>query len=405
MVQKTVAAMKLSAVDIIVSSSDLKKAIAQSSSPWVMLCDSKSTLVAGVAEKLLEIAQSGEETDVVIGGIDEPDESIFTLQGKLFRTEVLRQYDISEADVKGECFALLQTILEQCGRRVQAAPFKVLESYDKSLLENQMTSVHRQLLKRMTYLYAEMQLCDRCNLNCAYCSHFAPVAKPYIIPMETLAAECQRLKHLNLHEISLLGGEPLMHPRLAEAIRLVRSILPDTKITITTNGLLIGRMKSQFWQACRECDVTILITPYPKASILKYYLAFWLVRKNRVHLKRYRWCWEFRHQLLSQQPKTTDLRQIANSYLSCKIYCTQVRDATLWPCAYAAYAFSLNERFGTSFKTSPADVLPLNDDLTATDVRLWLFRAKPFCSHCGFLSAKKVKWHRSKCERGEWIED
>ena len=397
--------MKLSTVDIIISSSDINNAIAQSNALWVMLCDSKSTLVAGAAEKLLKIAQSNEEIDVVIGGIDEPDESIFTLQGKLFRTEVLRQFDISETDVKGECFALLQAILGKCGRRVQAAPFKILENYDKSLLENQMTRAHMILLDRMINLYAEIQLCDRCNLNCAYCSHFAPVAKPYIISMETLAAECQRLKHLNLHEIALLGGEPLMHPRLAEAIRLVRSILPDTKITIKTNGLLLGKMKSQFWQACRECDATILISPYPKVGMWKYYLAFWLVRKNRVRLKRYGCRREFRHQLLSQQPRTTEIRQIASSYLSCKIQCPQVRDATLWPCAYAAYSFFLNERFGTSFKTASADSLPLSNDLTTTDVRLWLFRAKPFCSHCGYLSAKKVKWHMSKYERGEWVED
>lgn len=394
-----------STIDLIVSSPDINMAIEQSKAPWVLLCDSKSTLADGAIEKLLKIVQGDKETDVVIGGIDEPDESIFTLQGKLFRTEVIRHYSISEADVKGECFALLQTILRECGRRVKATPFKVLESYDKSILKNQMSYGHRELLKRMSYLYAEIQLCDRCNLNCAYCSHFAPVAKPYIISMETLAAECQRLKHLNLHEINLLGGEPLMHPQLPEAIRLVRSILPDTKITINTNGLLLGRMKSQFWQACRECAATILITPYPKAGLWKYFSVFWLVLKNRIRMKCYNCRWKFRLQLLSQKPRTTDLRQIASCYLNCKIYCTQVRNATLWPCAYAAYAFTLNERFGTSFKTTPADGLILNDDLTPTDVRLWLFRAKPFCCHCGFLSAKKVKWQKSKCERGEWIED
>lgn len=73
--------MNISTVNIIVSSPDINNAIAQSDAPWVMLCDSKSTLVADAAEKLLKIAQSDEDTDVVIGGIDEPDESIFTLQG------------------------------------------------------------------------------------------------------------------------------------------------------------------------------------------------------------------------------------------------------------------------------------------------------------------------------------
>lgn len=42
--------MNVSTVDIIVSSADVNSAIAQSDAPWVMLCDSKTTLVDGAVE-------------------------------------------------------------------------------------------------------------------------------------------------------------------------------------------------------------------------------------------------------------------------------------------------------------------------------------------------------------------
>ena len=255
----------------------------------------------------------------------------------------------------------------------------------------------------MGTLYCEIQLCDRCNLDCAYCSHLSPISKPVKISLETLEAECRRLASVGVDEVNLMGGEPLLHPQVNEAIKLTRSILPNIKLIVSTNGLLLPRMSKDFWQCCRENRVVLRITPYPKAKngTWNYFKYVWLIKKNRVRMESTGWRFGFRHQLLSEKAEY----DATSNYLRCQLHCTQVRDATLWPCAYVAYAFNLNNKFGTNFRTAAGDSLPLTDTTTATEVRLWLLRTKPFCSHCGIKDAQRITWRRSEYARTEWLKE
>ena len=335
----------------------IAEAIAQSTSRWMMFCNSATRLAPHALQRLVTKAEDN-SANAVIAGLDRPNEGIFTLQDKLFATEVLKGIDVSEDGV--------------------------------------------QLLYRMTTLYVEIQLCDRCNLDCAYCSHLSPVSKPVTISLETLEAECHRLARVGVDEVNLMGGEPLLHPQVCEAIKLTRSILPNIKLIVSTNGLLLPRMSRDFWQCCRENKVVLRITPYPKAKngTLNYFKYVWLIRKNRVRMESTGWRFGFRHQLLSEKAEY----DATSNYLRCQLHCTQVRDATLWPCAYVAYAFNLNNKFGTNFQTAAGDSLPL-DGITATDLRLWLLRTKPFCAHCGIKDAQRITWRRSQYTRDEWLKE
>lgn len=376
----------------------ITEAIQQCTSRWMMFCDDVTRLADGALERL--VAKADERgAQAVISGLDKPDEGIFTLQGKLFATEVLRNVEVSPDDVRGDGYFTLQRILMRA-RTAAGLGENVLTRIDLSAMRRLLAPAHRELLYRMTTLYVEIQLCDRCNLDCAYCSHLSPVSKPVTISLETLEAECRRLASVGVDEVNLMGGEPLIHPQVIEAIKLTRSILPNIKLIVSTNGLLLPRMSKEFWQCCRDNRVVLRITPYPKAKngTWNYFKYVWLIKKNHVKMESTGWRFGFRHQLLSEKAEY----DATDNYLRCQLHCTQVRDATLWPCAYVAYAFNLNNKFGTNFQTSPADRLPL-DGLTATDLRLWLLRTKPFCAHCGIKDAKHVTWKRSNYARSEWL--
>ena len=376
----------------------ITEAIQQCSSRWMMFCDDATRLADGALERL--VAKADERgAQAVISGLDKPDEGIFTLQGKLFATEVLRNVEVSPDDVRGDGYFTLQRILMRA-RTAAGLGENVLTRIDLSAMRRLLTPAHRELLYRMTTLYVEIQLCDRCNLDCAYCSHLSPVSKPVTISLETLEAECRRLASVGVDEVNLMGGEPLIHPQVIEAIKLTRSILPNIKLIVSTNGLLLPRMSKEYWQCCRDNGVVLRITPYPKAKngTWNYFKYVWLIKKNHVKMESTGWRFGFRHQLLSEKAEY----DATDNYLRCQLHCTQVRDATLWPCAYVAYAFNLNNKFGTNFQTAPADRLPL-EGLTATDLSLWLLRTKPFCSHCGIKDAKHVTWKRSNYARSEWL--
>lgn len=379
---------------------DIGKAIGQCDSRWVTFCDSATRLAADALERL--VAKATEQgANAVIAGLDKPDEGIFTLQGKLFASEALKDIDVSADDVRADGYITLQRIMQRA-RNVAGLGESVVTTIDLSPMRRLLQPAHRELLYRMTTLYVEIQLCDRCNLDCAYCSHLSPVSQPVTIPLETLEAECHRLAKVGVDEVNLMGGEPLLHPQVYDAIKLTRSILPNIKLIVSTNGLLLPRMSQDFWQCCRDNKVVLRITPYPKAKngTWNYFKYVWLIRKNRVRMESTGWRFGFRHQLLSEKAEY----DATSNYLRCQLHCTQVRDATLWPCAYVAYAFNLNNKFGTNFKTAQGDSLPL-EGITATDLRLWLLRTKPFCSHCGIKDAQHVTWRRSNYARTEWLKE
>ena len=382
------------------SATSIAEAIAHCESRWMMFCDASTRLATDALQRLVTKANE-QNANAVIAGLDKPDEGIFTLQGKLFATEALKGIDVSEDDVRADGYTTLQRIMMKA-RTVAGLGESIVTQIDLSQMKRLIQPAHRELLYRMTTLYVEIQLCDRCNLDCAYCSHLSPVSKPVTISLDTLEAECHRLARVGVDEVNLMGGEPLLHPQVIEAIKLTRSILPDIKLIVSTNGLLLPRMGKDFWQCCRENHVVLRITPYPKSKggTWNYFKYVWLIRKNRVKMESTGWRFGFRHQLLSEKAEY----DATSNYLRCQLHCTQVRNATLWPCAYVAYAFNLNNKFGTSFKTSAGDSLPL-DGITATDVRLWLLRTKPFCAHCGIKDAKHVTWRRSNYARTEWLKE
>ena len=375
-------------------------AIAQSTSHWMMFCDCSTRLAPDALQRLVSKADE-KSSNAVIAGLDRPNEGIFTLQDKLFATEVLKGIDVSEDDVRADGYITLQRIMMKA-RNVAGLGESILTKIDLSQMRSLLAPAHKELLYRMTTLYVEIQLCDRCNLDCAFCSHLSPVSKPVTISLETLEAECHRLARVGVDEVNLMGGEPLLHPQVCDAIKLTRSILPNIKLIVSTNGLLLPRMSKDFWQCCRDNKVVLRITPYPKAKngTLNYFKYVWLIRKNRVRMESTGWRFGFRHQLLSEKAEY----DATSNYLRCQLHCTQVRDATLWPCAYVAYAFNLNNKFGTNFKHAAGDSLPL-DGITATDLRLWLLRTKPFCAHCGIKDAQRITWRRSQYTRDEWLKE
>ena len=65
----------------------------------------------------------------------------------------------------------------------------------------------------------DVQVCDHCNLRCAGCLHFAPLAEERILDLEGHAYDLERLAAIEGIEgyfgsIVLMGGEPLLHPNI-----------------------------------------------------------------------------------------------------------------------------------------------------------------------------------------------
>lgn len=87
-------------------------------------------------------------------------------------------------------------------------------------------------------VYAQLVVTDDCNLSCGYCTEFIPGAPP--VPWETLKARIDQLDALGVMVYDLLGGEPLLHPDLAEVIRYIKAKRPGgNMVVLITNGFLL----------------------------------------------------------------------------------------------------------------------------------------------------------------------
>jgi MoaA/NifB/PqqE/SkfB family radical SAM enzyme len=86
-------------------------------------------------------------------------------------------------------------------------------------------------------LYCQLIVTRRCNLACGYCNEFDKVSRP--VEYETLV---QRMSHLvdnlGVTVMDFLGGEPLLHPRIADLVAYAHA--KGCWTNIITNGFLLS---------------------------------------------------------------------------------------------------------------------------------------------------------------------
>jgi MoaA/NifB/PqqE/SkfB family radical SAM enzyme len=101
-----------------------------------------------------------------------------------------------------------------------------------------------------------------CNLRCEFCNTFSPYHKGYCPADELLASYTRWRKKVKPQYWILAGGEPLLHPDLARIVRESASIWNDSKLWLTTNGLLLERILPEVLQAIKETGCTIIISEH-----------------------------------------------------------------------------------------------------------------------------------------------
>jgi MoaA/NifB/PqqE/SkfB family radical SAM enzyme len=90
------------------------------------------------------------------------------------------------------------------------------------------------LAVRKAPVEAQLIVTRRCNLSCGYCTEYDNVSS--MVPLETLERRIDALHKLNVVNIALLGGEPLMHPDLPAIVAYGDR---RAQVSVTTNGFLI----------------------------------------------------------------------------------------------------------------------------------------------------------------------
>lgn len=135
--------------------------------------------------------------------------------------------------------------------------------------------------------YLEFMITTTCNLSCEGCDRFIEYNHDWTADYEQIVDDIQRWSlRLNPTNVALIGGEPLIHPKLYNILRETRKNFKTSKIEIFTNGLLLHK-KDKLIEVCREVgNAKILVSIHNKQKNIRNY-----VLKNVVDflVKDYDW--------------------------------------------------------------------------------------------------------------------
>ncbi|MFH0769639.1 MAG: GTP 3',8-cyclase MoaA [Chloroflexota bacterium] len=112
-----------------------------------------------------------------------------------------------------------------------------------------MTGLYDSWQRQINYL--RISVTDHCNLNCIYCSAdsipFLPRSE--ILSYEEIQRVVQVAASMGISKVRLTGGEPLLRPELSKLVGMLSRIEGIDDISLTTNGILLGKYSVELKEA------------------------------------------------------------------------------------------------------------------------------------------------------------
>jgi len=246
--------------------------------------------------------------------------------------------------------------------------------------------------------YLELHLTDHCNLNCRGCAHFCPIAEKWFANPVTYARDMLQLRKLfsTIQVIRLMGGDPLLHPKLEFFLPFTRSCFPKADIRLVTNGILLFEMPSSFWDACRTNSITIDVTVYPPLRSQESFFVE-LANSKRVKIQLLR-----PEKFFAVYNKNGN-SEIGTSFRNCVMKTPNLREGKLYHCPFNAYSHNFNRQYGTRIPI-PMPVNIYAPKLSGWDVIELLSKAPSTCRYCtlGWDIIPTFPWSKSKRIMTEW---
>ena len=233
----------------------------------------------------------------------------------------------------------------------------------------------------------DVQVCDHCNLRCAGCLHFAPLAEKRFLDLEEYEHDLEQLVAIEgvagyFDAIVLMGGEPLLHPRIVDVMRSTRHFLPNEYVSLCTNGLLLRRMNDEFWNTLVDCAIELAVSPYPihmdyvglaefaRSKGVKTFFTDDITGEGEGKER-------FMRLALDPRGECDPVR----SFTSCPFggCYLQLARGSIWPCQVAAHHGSLARRCRFHMHGSPDDALSLGSIVSTDNIEA--FRRRPHTVH------------------------
>jgi MoaA/NifB/PqqE/SkfB family radical SAM enzyme len=223
------------------------------------------------------------------------------------------------------------------------------------------------------------------------------LSPPVFASPEVFDREITRLSELcdNVEWLNLLGGEPLLHPRVLDFARSARREFPNAGIALITNGLLLRKMPDEFWRSLASLGVQLRVSVYPVSldvdAITKTAVRYGVdVVLNPII--------SFRRVPIREQGRCDPTQ----AFRRCEM-CPLLRDGRIYLCAYAGLIGIVASKFGAAAPTVTAtDSVSIYDVTDGYEIAQFLKHPVGWCRHCDFDAIERFDWRPSERRLEEW---
>lgn len=282
--------------------------------------------------------------------------------------------------------------------------------YDLTQLHNPDTDYNGLIPYRSVFpsvyqgITVEMHIVNHCNLNCAGCNHFSPLAEPWFIDVQDFELQISTLvKNIpTVKELILLGGEPTLHPQLLELCTIARQYIPNDRIVILSNGLDLSIIKDHF-KAYKELKIDFNFCSYPSytdADGIKQ-----LSKNYETDNAQFNY-FNTRHISRQTLVDITGSQDADQNFFHCTIHklpCFTLRDFKLFICPFSAHLHLYESKKGITIPlVKDIDYLDINDIQGNLDiVQDFCFTKKEICKYCHQTNDSWI-WHFSTQDTDEY---
>ena len=249
----------------------------------------------------------------------------------------------------------------------------------------------------------QVDIVDQCNLACRDCNHISPIAKNRFTNPETLHRDFSILAKVYQPQlVQLLGGEPLLHPDIVTVIKAVRASGISDRVMVVSNGLLLPRMRDEFWENLDDLEISIYPDSKLDQKLIENFQAKATEHEVRLEVYYYK---EFRRGF--SIPGTQNQALVERIYRSCKAVhvwgCHSLYEGYIYKCPQSTF---IPRMLGLAKEKHTRDGLELRD---APDFRdeLYAFLTSPeplqACRNC-LATAGSMRPHTQVRPR-DWLAE
>lgn len=246
--------------------------------------------------------------------------------------------------------------------------------------------------------YLEFWATKHCNLNCKGCSSCSPISEEWYLKPEMLKKDLNRLKYLkiNINNINILGGEPLLHPQITELFNIIKQIYPDCNLGILTNGLVLKQMKTEFWDVCLTNKVKLKVTCFPIFTEKDIERIEQIINQHGIEYQLTR---KVKFNKILTENNSSNMEEIIQACGCNNAY--NLYEGQVSRCTVPMIAELLNSKFGIHLNTDGK----LNIyNATAEEIITFLSTPNQSCINCTAFP-QKIVWEKAEVvpQKNDWI--